>query len=178
MAKIRPREPLVRVSLLPPYAIAVIVLSWEPSTSLHGVSATSPTNAWAVGNYCTSSCPGLIVHWKGTRWSKVTSSNPSPTVVLNGVSATSATNAWAVGNYCGSSCSTDRTLIVHWNGTSWSTVTSLNPSSHNNSLNGVSATSATNAWAVGNYCVSDCGSNPSTYKTLILHWNGTSWSSS
>jgi hypothetical protein len=34
-------------------------------------------------------------------------------------------------------------------------------------LQGVSATSASNAWAVG--CASNCA------KTLILRWNGTAW---
>ena len=33
-------------------------------------------------------------------------------------------------------------------------------------LNGVAAISATDAWAVGTY---------GTFKTLILHWNGTAW---
>jgi hypothetical protein len=37
-------------------------------------------------------------------------------------------------------------------------------------LGGVSATSATDAWAVGDQCPS-CG-NPGT---LIMHWNGTAW---
>ena len=39
-------------------------------------------------------------------------------------------------------------------------------------LNGVSADSATDAWAVGHYF------NPTTgaEETLALHWNGTSWS--
>jgi hypothetical protein len=35
----------------------------------------------------------------------------------------------------------------------------------------VAATSATNAWAVGTYLISD-GSIP---RALILHWNGTAW---
>jgi hypothetical protein len=33
-------------------------------------------------------------------------------------------------------------------------------------LSAVDATSATNAWAVGTY---------GTFKTLILHWDGTAW---
>ena len=41
--------------------------------------------------------------------------------------------------------------------------------SHNNNLLGVAATSATNAWAVGNY------SDGSVDLTLVLHWNGTAW---
>jgi hypothetical protein len=38
-----------------------------------------------------------------------------------------------------------------------------------NQLNAVAATSATDAWAVGNY------SSGSASGTLILHWNGSAW---
>lgn len=37
-------------------------------------------------------------------------------------------------------------------------------------LAGVAATSASNAWAVGNTRAAGTGN-----KTLILHWNGTAW---
>src|SRR2546430_11599041 len=42
----------------------------------------------------------------------------------------------------------NKTLILHWNGTTWAHVPSPNPASFNN-LTGVTATSASNAWAVG-----------------------------
>ena len=42
------------------------------------------------------------------------------------------------------------TLIEHWNGTAWTQVPSPNPSG-DNVLDGVAATSASNAWAVGFY---------------------------
>jgi hypothetical protein len=60
---------------------------------------------------------------------------------------------------------TDQTLIEHWNGTSWKQVTSPNPggSSDDNILNGVAATSSTNAWAVGDYY------NGTTDQTLATH---------
>ena len=75
---------------------------------------------------------------------------------LKGVAATSATNAWAVG-----STGTGRTLIVHWNGKTWTQAPGVS-----GSLSGVAATSATNAWAVG-YTAND--------KALIVHWNGHAW---
>ena len=46
-----------------------------------------------------------------------------------------------------------------------------NPSPTDNQLNGVSADSATDAWAVGFYLNSTRASRP-----LILHWDGTAWS--
>ena len=48
-----------------------------------------------------------------------------------------------------------------------------NPSKTDNELNGVSAISSTDAWAVGYYGVGAQGSGEAN--TLALHWNGTKW---
>jgi len=62
---------------------------------LRGVAATSPTDAWAVGNsYTATGLKSVIEHWDGTAWTPVPSQN-SP---LYGVAATSPANAWAVGS--------------------------------------------------------------------------------
>ena len=94
--------------------------------------------------------------------------------VLNGVSAVSGSGAWAVGYETGTGALASTTLILHWNGTAWSPVKSPNPGSYSNELLGVSAVSGSDAWAVGYY--TDPGVGALTYKTLILHWNGTAWS--
>jgi hypothetical protein len=67
------------------------------------------------------------------------------------------TDAWAAGTYCPttSSCNQDvnRTLILYWNGTRWSRVPSPNPGSvSEHFLGSISADSATDAWAAGDYC--------------------------
>jgi len=153
-------------------------------SSLNGVSADSATDAWAVGYYInptTGAFETLALHWNGTKWSTVSSPNPGGTSsgdqsTLSGVSAESATDAWAVGYYDNPTTFATETLALHWNGTTWSKVASPNPggtsSSDFSSLSGVSANSATDAWAVGAY------SNPTTFatETLALHWNGTKWS--
>jgi len=60
---------------------------------LDGVTATSATNAWAVGTNFTSSLVDdtLILHWNGKAWSRVTSPNPGGKsgTGLSGVAATS-----------------------------------------------------------------------------------------
>jgi hypothetical protein len=149
---------------------------------LTGVSARSATDAWAVGDYYRSNnfYETLVLHWNGTRWSKVASPNPSVATggasYLTSVSARSATNAWAVGHYRSPTTTADLTLALHWNGTSWSHVATPNPggtsSGDESDLTSVSAQSANNAWAVGHYV------NPTTQavETLALHWNGTRWS--
>jgi hypothetical protein len=94
------------------------------SGSLSGVSATSRTDAWAVGVQCpTCGNPGtMTLHWNGTNWSMVPSPDPGPKGnVLNDVADVSPSDAWAVGTYASSSCSTAAMVILHWNGTAWTT---------------------------------------------------------
>jgi hypothetical protein len=98
--------------------------------------------------------------------------------ILNGVSADSATDAWAVGSYINPTTGATETLALHWNGTKWSKVASPNPGgtssvAKSSILTGVTADSATDAWAVVSYVV-----DPTTgaTETLALHWNGTKWS--
>lgn len=115
----------------------------------------------------------LIEHWDGTAWSIVSNPNaPLGDSILNGVAAISPTNAWAVGYTFSESNNVQQTLIEHWNGTSWAIVKSPNPA-NGNQLSAITALSATDIWAVGMY-----GNNLGRtldQRTLIEHWNGTSW---
>jgi hypothetical protein len=121
-------------------------------------------NAWAVGRHGDDTA---ILHWDGTRWSRVTSPNlGSDFNELHGVSVVSSTDVWAIGD---ADYSSDA-LILHWDGTHWSRVTSPNPGSDANELSGVSAVSPTEAWAVGG------AGNHLSYRSLILHWDGNTWS--
>jgi serine/threonine protein kinase len=131
-------------------------------SALFAVAATSATDAWAVGS---AGGTALILHWDGTSWSQVPSPNPAGGV-LTAVAATSTTNAWAVGH---TGIKTGKTLILRWDGSGWTRVPSPNSAYV---LWGVAATSATSAWAVGGT------SNPNSpqVETLVVHWNGTTWS--
>jgi hypothetical protein len=147
------------------------------ANELSGVSAVSPTEAWAVGGAGTL-LPGpylryrtLVLHWDGTTWSQVASPNPSRGGnVLFGVSALSSADAWAVGY--DDIPSEHETLILHWDSTGWSRVIGPNPGSGSNELHAVSAVSPTDAWAVGD----SRGFATSVHETLIVHWNGRRWS--
>jgi hypothetical protein len=89
---------------------------------------------------------------------------------LDGVAVVSPCLAWAVGGYeIGSQ--PVQTLIVRWNGRSWSQVASPdpNPATNFNDLLGVATVSARGAWAVG------VSSSPGSELTLIAHWNGHHW---
>jgi hypothetical protein len=90
---------------------------------------------------------------------------------LNGVAVLSACNVWVVG-YTRDSVRGERTLIEHWDGTSWTVVSSPHPST-GSMLNSVRAISPTSIWAVGE--LNRSKSPGSTRKTLILHYDGTKW---
>jgi hypothetical protein len=146
------------------------VTSPAPGTGsvLGAVTATSAGNAWAVGDSFTGTAgKTLILRWNGTKWAQAASPNPSGPVTemtLAGVAATSTSNAWAVGTY--NTGTGQKTIIVRWNGHTWTQVSSPN-SDPEPSLSGVAATSASNAWAVG--------TAGSVDKTLIERWNGSAW---
>ena len=130
------------------------VSSPNPGTrnDLTAVGATSAKNAWAVGytdNGGGSST--LVLHWNGTKWTHPASPNgPGTDSFLSDVVATSAGNALAVGGFT-SGGSGQQTLVLRWNGSAWQRVASPNPGPSGNALFGVAASSARNAWAVGNF---------------------------
>jgi hypothetical protein len=130
---------------------------------LNGVHAISGGAAWAVGLQAGSdnNDKTLILHWNGTRWSRVASPSPAADSVLSGVDATGHGNAWAVGL----TGRIGQTLALRWNGRRWSRVASPDPDG-GGELESVSATSARNAWAVG---------DTAKGRSLTLHWNGRRW---
>jgi len=83
------------------------IVSLPVSGVLHGLSAVSANDVWAVGN------GGLILHWNGTQWSQV--ANPGGQgASLAAVAALSANDAWAI-NLNGA-------VTEQWNGTQWTAV--------------------------------------------------------
>ena len=83
----------------------------------------------------------------------------------------SSSDVWAVGTYLNSSNGLFFTLTEHWNGSTWSVVTSPSPGSYfANVLTGVAAVGPNDVWAVGYY-----DANGGGRETLVLHWDGASW---
>jgi hypothetical protein len=131
---------------------------------LYAVSADSANDAWAVG---VNQGRTLVERWKGSGWSRVSSPSVGPYGnELLGVSALSPKNVWAVGSRQSSGLSGyDKTLIEHWNGSTWSVKKSPSPKG-GAILSTISAESANDIWAVGEH----------GKQTLIERWNGSSWS--
>ena len=137
---------------------------------LTGVTAVSAKDVWAVGEF---QKPGvglqtLIEQFTGHKWHVVPSPDVGTLDELTGVTAVSATDVWAVGfaEANPSEGNFPQTLVLHWDGTSWSVVPSADPDTINSELTAVTAVSATDVWAVGEF---------SGDQTLAEQWNGTSW---
>ncbi|GAC1383875.1 MAG: hypothetical protein NVSMB33_12020 [Ktedonobacteraceae bacterium] len=108
-------------------------------------------------------------------WRVVASPNASPNSnSLRAVAALSSTNVWAAGSdLVGTSKASlvYQTLMEHFNGSSWSIISSPNVGTGNNALNGIAAVSTSNIYAVGSSDASTGGQ-----QTLVLHYDGSSWS--
>jgi hypothetical protein len=89
---------------------------------------------------------------------------------LAAITTVSASDAWAAGTFRGPSSTAFKTLIEHFDGTSWHAVPSPNVGASSNELNAVSADSSTDVWTAG----FEFSGNAN--RTLIERWNGTRWS--
>ena len=143
---------------------------------LLGVAAVSDNNVWTVGWSTNPNGPQfaeqtLIEHFDGSSWKIVPSPNTNdPLNELYSISAVSANDIWAVGKSENPSSLPSKSLIEHWNGSSWTIVPSPSVYTANNILRGVAAISANNVWAVGFSQNTD-----NAVLTFILHWDGTTW---
>jgi hypothetical protein len=107
--------------------------------SLMGVTCVGAGDCWAVGD-------DVVVHYDGTAWSTV--STPLTGTAFPGllaVACASSDECWAVGG----TMNADRgwgTVILHWQGDAWTTVTTL-PSRLD--LEGIACPAAGDCWVVG-----------------------------
>jgi hypothetical protein len=160
------------------------------TNSLSGITAIAPNDIWAVGS--SSSVVGvntvqstLVEHWNGSAWTIVPSPNVAPQRtgvavrdLLTSVTAISPSNVWAAGysiDVASGSGQPNKSLIEHWNGSTWTIVPSPSPQGHN-TLTGIAAISASDIWAVG-FGSNDVSTGIPIDKPELLHWNGTVWSS-
>ncbi|MGI8589031.1 MAG: S-layer homology domain-containing protein [Chloroflexia bacterium] len=144
------------------------------SNVLYSVSATGPSDVWAVGLKSDQGGLGhqltLIEHWNGSAWHILLSPSPSNLYdYLTGVKAFAPDNAWAVGYSAGDS---GQALILHWDGTDWRRVPTPKPATIGNGLRAIGGLSPNDIWAVG----SSHTSNNYVERTLAEHWDGSSWS--
>jgi hypothetical protein len=112
----------------------------------------------------------LAEHWNGHRWALTATPSQGGTGTFSypgGVAAVSARDVWMVG-YRSDTSSID-TLIEHWNGQTWTKVTSPN-GGWGGALTAVSTVSADDAWVVGQSLAKSL--RPTA---LAERWNGRAW---
>jgi hypothetical protein len=143
-----------------------------------GVSCSSPTSCFAVGEYATQTAQqALVERWNGGQWSIVPSPIPADAQAtqLNGVSCLSATDCTAVGSALalnGSRSPGVRAFVEHWDGVSWTAATGANPTGVPlAALTEVSCSSSTSCVAVG----VDASSLTATNTSWAEYWNGQTW---
>ena len=139
---------------------------------LEGVSCTSASYCWAVGQSSTDSgARPMTQHWNGTAWTLVSSPDVPGAVFddLKAVSCATSKMCVAVGALpTGSSTSG---LVLRWNGTVWSRVTTPDPVGTRGTLSGVACPSTTRCVAVGTSLLST-----GRHKPLVKAMTGTTWS--
>lgn len=137
-----------------------------PSSGFFNLTCASTTWCFVVGaKYVSGNNLTLVEQWNGTTWTIATTPTPSGTgAYFNDVSCPTAMMCVAVGESQSVSTGKAHTFAAHWNGTSWSVVTTPTPSSTSVSPNlvGVSCSSTSDCFAISDM-------------NLIEHWNGTGW---
>jgi hypothetical protein len=143
--------------------------------NLAAVSAASNTDAWAVGSFLPPSGDGTVLqtlgeHFDGKQWTAF----PLPNVGINlnslfAVSMLPSGKAWAVGYFINASFH-EKTLVEHFDGSTWTVIPAPSPGARQNILYGVAAISDSNVWAIGGF-----QDGKDTWHPLALHWDGSDW---
>lgn len=138
---------------------------------LDGLAAQSADDAWAVGTAypAANSAQGLIEHWDGRRWTRVSAAGVPgyPFVSLLGVAAGSAADAWAVGEAQRAARPGLIPVIEHWDGRDWRLAANP-PVPPMTALTAVTIGPDGKAWAVG-------APFASTGHGVVLQWTGQHW---
>jgi hypothetical protein len=150
----------------------------EPGSNyLYSVDATDASHVWAVGREFpinATSYHSLLLRYDGTAWRTAPQSGFPVNNQLYGVDAVAANDAWAVGSYH-VDFARSRTLVAHWDGTTWTAVPT--PNANPDSLNDLSAVAAVpnspgSVWSVG---ISGESASSANRRALILQRAGGAW---
>jgi hypothetical protein len=136
--------------------------------ALKGVSGVAAADVWAVGSSIKSTTDGvsqyrtLAEHWNGSAWTIIpTPNHGTDSNELTGVAALGARNVWAVGYRLQTVAGIPvaKTLVLHWDGNTWTEVPSPSAGTGDNLLAGAVTAGPSDVWAYGN----------SADGTLVMH---------
>jgi hypothetical protein len=145
--------------------------SWSQATlpdlggpaQLNSVTVHTANDVWAAGTISTNQA--LILHWDGTQWTQSPTPATPTLTQLQAISSGANGEAWAVGVISAPGATFDpRSLVEHWDGTSWQIV--AGPDVSPASLAAVAVSSAGRPWI---------GGNQDLQTALLAQWNGTGW---
>lgn len=143
---------------------------YPQSDGIWSVSASSATNAWAVGQQSNSSSCDMCLftsHWNGKKWQTIAAPKGFYYIVgTAAVAATARARAWVFlwGEFA--ELGTTQLSAVEWTGTSWSAVHNFPGSPY---LGTAIASGPNDVWGFGT-----TGSRNQT--PWAVHYNGKSWS--
>jgi hypothetical protein len=148
-----------------------IAMPGETGTSLSDLTCWRASACMAVGSYTEASGARLTLaeKWSGGAWNVARTRSPAdPFSGLSGVSCTLPARCVAVGTRIGASDGY-QTLAESWNGTSWRTLATPNPSAEVSELLAVSCPAVGHCVAVGYY---DSAGSP---QNLAEELTGSGW---
>lgn len=134
------------------------------------IDAVSSTNVWISGT--TSSGRAFVAYWTGGTSFTEVNSEPNPETgsgeydTLTGIRAFASNDVWVTG-YVNPSPSYG--YVSHWNGSSWSTPTTFNPS-NGTRLYAIDGESSSNLWVAGVTNTQISGTS------IVEHYANGSWS--
>lgn len=140
-------------------------------TRVTSIDALSPNDAWVVGTQLQRGTlpydDAFAMHWDGSTWTRVQIPTPGRSSYLTAIKAIAPNDVWAVGTWERRGDDFEaRTLVLHFDGVSWSRVSAPSPHLHVNVLFAIDGSSPTDVWASG-------------YRgrghALVLRWNGSEW---
>jgi hypothetical protein len=141
---------------------------------LDSVSAASASSVWASGSITSDFAGpqgGLLLHWNGRSWSKVSASALAAASTIGAVAAPAANSAWTMGCACAGGA--DGAPISHWNGKKWTSV--REPFGAAGGAGETIAAAGGNAWAAGLYCKSHCIAGALGSAEFLMRWTGKAW---
>jgi hypothetical protein len=151
---------------------------------LTDVTCIAARSCWAAGFFgkAGSSILNLVLHWNGTKWTRVRvpeagGTRKQSSNELGGIRCPTTTRCLAVGSYStGTGSGQPFNQVLTWNGRSWAAQRLPRPGSgtpdYSNRLDSIGCGAKASCWAVGSFRLT------SVQQALnqVLHWNGRRWS--
>jgi hypothetical protein len=119
--------------------------SVSSSGGLAAIAAAAADDVWAVGTEVAPATPssshGLVLHFDGTTWSRITLPSPAGTT-LNAVAVAGPGDVWAAGRTCGLACAA---AVWHLSPSGWQPV----PTAGGSEVTALVAFTPDNVWTLG-----------------------------